>query len=161
MQALDELRVRAEEMVSDSKGTRRPSWAPRILLDGIQRQLDEARSSSVVSMLTDALHTTEAKSGGWSFSPRYISGTREHPVEIWNRIVELGKVRLLEFAGATDVQMQEAGRYCGHCCVCGKALSDPISIECGIGPECRHRFQVSTSGGPGAWIIGGRDAEVA
>lgn len=25
-----------------------------------------------------------------------------------------------------------------HCCVCGKALRDAISVELGIGPECRH-----------------------
>jgi hypothetical protein len=24
----------------------------------------------------------------------------------------------------------------GHCCICGKELTDPISLERGIGPEC-------------------------
>ena len=53
-----------------------------------------------------------------------------------------------------DEQMREGGRFCGHCCICGKALTDPISIELGIGPECRHKFEVTVPKAPGAWIIG-------
>lgn len=52
------------------------------------------------------------------------------------RAVELAKTRVLAFAGAPDTEMQMAGRLWGHCCVCGKALTDPISRERGIGPEC-------------------------
>jgi hypothetical protein len=28
----------------------------------------------------------------------------------------------------------------GYCCKCGKLLTDPISIEMGIGPNCRRSF---------------------
>jgi hypothetical protein len=52
------------------------------------------------------------------------------------RAIELAKLRVLDFAGAPDAQMQLAGRLCGHCCICFKALTDPISLERGIGPEC-------------------------
>jgi hypothetical protein len=48
---------------------------------------------------------------------------------------------VLDFIGAPDVQMQAAGRLWGHCCICGKELTDPISLERGIGPECLgHRI---------------------
>jgi hypothetical protein len=52
------------------------------------------------------------------------------------RIRELSRLRVLDFVGAPDVQMQLAGRLCGHCCVCFKELTDPISLERGIGPDC-------------------------
>jgi hypothetical protein len=32
--------------------------------------------------------------------------------------------------------MQLAGHLIGRCCICGHELTDPISLERGIGPEC-------------------------
>jgi hypothetical protein len=32
--------------------------------------------------------------------------------------------------------MQLAGRLCGQCCRCWRELTDPVSIERGIGPDC-------------------------
>lgn len=32
------------------------------------------------------------------------------------------------------------GQLMGHCCCCGKALSDPKSVELGIGPVCKQKF---------------------
>jgi len=55
------------------------------------------------------------------------------------RVLELARLRVLDFIGAPDVQMQLAGRLWGHCCICGKELTDPISLERGIGPECLGR----------------------
>jgi hypothetical protein len=55
------------------------------------------------------------------------------------RVFELARARVLDFIGAPDTQMQMAGRLWGHCCICGKELSDPISLERGIGPECLGR----------------------
>jgi hypothetical protein len=52
------------------------------------------------------------------------------------RVLELSRSRVLDFVGAPDAQMQLAGRLCGHCCVCFKELTDPISLERGIGPDC-------------------------
>jgi Family of unknown function (DUF6011) len=55
---------------------------------------------------------------------------------LWARAIELARERVLEFAGAPGVQMALAGRLCGHCFNCWRALTDPISLERGIGPEC-------------------------
>jgi hypothetical protein len=56
--------------------------------------------------------------------------------QLRGRVLELARQRVLDFIGAPDVQMQMAGRLWGHCCICGKELTDPISLERGIGPEC-------------------------
>jgi hypothetical protein len=55
------------------------------------------------------------------------------------RAFELAAARVAEFAGDQDVQMRAAGRLCGHCAQCFRALTDPKSVEIGIGPECVQR----------------------
>jgi Family of unknown function (DUF6011)/Large polyvalent protein associated domain 29 len=52
------------------------------------------------------------------------------------RALELARTCVLGFIGAPDAQMRTAAALWGHCCVCGKALTDPVSLERGIGPEC-------------------------
>jgi Family of unknown function (DUF6011) len=42
----------------------------------------------------------------------------------------------LERAGAPDAQMPAAGRLSGHCFKCFRELTDPVSLERGIGPDC-------------------------
>lgn len=32
------------------------------------------------------------------------------------------------------------GRYTGSCCICGRELTNPVSIEAGIGPICAGKF---------------------
>jgi hypothetical protein len=52
------------------------------------------------------------------------------------RAVELARGRVFDFIGAPDAQMRMAGRLWGHCSICAKELTDPVSLERGIGPEC-------------------------
>jgi hypothetical protein len=55
-------------------------------------------------------------------------------------ISSVDTAKQINFIEAPDAQMQLAGRLWGHCCICGKELTDPISLERGIGPEClQHR----------------------
>jgi hypothetical protein len=59
------------------------------------------------------------------------------------RAVELAKARVLDFVGAPDAQMQLAGHLWGHCYICGKELTDAISLERGVGPDCyQHEIDV-------------------
>jgi hypothetical protein len=51
--------------------------------------------------------------------------------------------------------LRAAGRYCGHCCRCFKALSDPVFLEYDTGPECNGK---SVRDLPGPWISGGQNA---
>jgi hypothetical protein len=55
------------------------------------------------------------------------------------RMYELARARVLEFIGAPDAQMAMASRLWGHCCNCGKVLTDTQSLERGIGPDCYER----------------------
>jgi hypothetical protein len=81
----------------------------------------------------------EEAGGLWATNTRWIS---EYPLRV--RAAELGGRRVLEFASAPCEQMQLGGVLCAACAICGKALTDAISRERGIGPECRARF--------GAWL---------
>jgi hypothetical protein len=62
--------------------------------------------------------------------------------QLRQRALELARARVLDFIGAPDAQMQLAARLAGHCCVCWKELTDPVSLERGIGPDClEHKIK--------------------
>jgi hypothetical protein len=54
---------------------------------------------------------------------------------------ELATARVLEFAGAPDIQMWEGAQLTGNCGICGATLEDPISLERGIGTTCFARLE--------------------
>lgn len=69
----------------------------------------------------------------------------------WGRIVENKffptakcpeDVKLAMYVMSSDPMkyLQESGRRTGRCCVCGLTLTNPTSIELGIGPICREKF---------------------
>jgi len=63
---------------------------------------------------------------------------------LWNRPgVDMGAVReqLAEFEGAPLQAAMRWGKLAGRCCSCGRDLTDPASIEAGIGPICAGKFQ--------------------
>jgi hypothetical protein len=69
---------------------------------------------------------------------------------------ELARARVLDFIGAPDAQMRLAARLWGHCCICGKALTDPISLEKGIGPDCLQAkidFIRLNAASPVKWLV--------
>jgi len=223
MDFLNELRTKAEQMGVHDDLTRRPSWAPRILVGeellvllyelswlgendlavarlwsrftdprrgpvgcegfelragethngkkiwtaqyfdknkvllNLKKQMDSTNDPRFLSALDDFRRQTEARIGGWSFGPNWSWSRKPGRLEKLKRAVQLGQARVMDFAGAADEQMRAAGRYFGHCCCCGRALTDPQSIELGIGPECRHKFGLSPAQSPGALVIGGQE----
>jgi len=55
------------------------------------------------------------------------------------RMTELATQRMLQFVGDPGVERMRGSQVTGACCCCGKGLTDKISVERGIGPECiRH-----------------------
>ena len=137
------------------------------LQQDLERQLDPSDRARYEA----ALRSTEEKQGGWSFGPRWAryTGSYRSGVESWNeerlpkylRLRELGEQCVANLCEAPEKQMQAAGKFYGHCCICGKALTDPLSLEYGIGPECRsllRAFGVGVHQLPGQWIIGGTNA---
>jgi hypothetical protein len=96
--------------------------------------------------------TTRGADGGWSSGPKWlppktnIPEWKEHartaeagwaaryPLAV--RVVELAAARVADFAGHADEQMRIGGVLTGTCACCGRMLTDPVSVERGIGPEC-------------------------
>jgi hypothetical protein len=52
------------------------------------------------------------------------------------RMTELATQRLLAFAGDVESERKRGSVVSGCCYSCGKVLTDKISVERGIGPEC-------------------------
>jgi len=48
--------------------------------------------------------------------------------------------RLREFEENPLAAAKKYGKLAGRCCSCGRDLTDPVSIEAGIGPICAGRF---------------------
>jgi hypothetical protein len=138
----------------------------------LQQRIEQTSYSDVQDKYQHALQCTEAKHGGWSFGPQWGPCRNAYSPELqrWNnerlpkylRLRELANQLVADLCDAPEKQIQAAGRFYGHCCICGRALTDPISLEYGIGPECRGRlrgFGVEVQNLPGQWIIGGTNAE--
>jgi hypothetical protein len=53
-----------------------------------------------------------------------------------SRMTELSTQRLLAFVGDAQGERQRGARVTGACYICGKTLTDKLSLERGIGPEC-------------------------
>lgn len=73
------------------------------------------------NLYAKALHTTEHGRASWDYAP----GAMTHLT---------GSHRL------TLEQAREMGTRLGVCVVCGKSLTDPESVERGIGPVCAARL---------------------
>jgi hypothetical protein len=52
------------------------------------------------------------------------------------RSFELGAQRVAAFVGDVEGERRAGAQLTGSCAICGRALTDPISVERGIGPEC-------------------------
>jgi hypothetical protein len=80
---------------------------------------------------------------------RVGTGWRFHNRETQNkymRVQELALARVMDFCGDPDGQRKAGGQLTGNCCICGKTLTDPQSIEYGIGPECRSDLKAARNG---------------
>jgi Family of unknown function (DUF6011) len=100
--------------------------------------LSEGRQLQVETRLAEIARQIEA------IDALDATGANEHRKHrsLRQQALELARARVLDFIGAPDAQMQLAARLWGHCCICGKELSDPISLERGIGPDClQHRVE--------------------
>jgi hypothetical protein len=177
--ALESLCVTANEIVANYSGTRRPSWAPALCLEGelvsVLRTLewlkpkdkDVARlwarftdpQQGPVSCVGFELRAGQTRSGKrffetyrrvktgeWRSGPTWL--LPKDPENKWakrfpmlERATELGARRVAEFAESPHEQMMLGGVYTSTCCICGRTIHDPISLERGIGPECWAQHQ--------------------
>jgi hypothetical protein len=88
-----------------------------------------ANDSSEIDKLTREIAEIDAKDLEGQRAKRLREDLRQG-------VIELARARVLDFAGAPGLQMQAASRLWGRCFNCGKELTDPISLERGIGPDC-------------------------
>jgi hypothetical protein len=139
-----EWRFGPHEWPADYESPRRREWErlirerERLCHELEHYTLSEGRQLQVKTQLAEIAHQIEA------IDALDAAGADEHRKHrsLRQQALELARARVLDFIGAPDAQMQLASRLWGHCCICGKELSDPISLERGIGPEClRHKIE--------------------
>ena len=104
----------------------------RLVLESESAQLSEQRRAQIDARLA------EIKSLIARIDAQDAARAERHHAHwrLRQRARALARDRVLDFAGAPAAQMQLAGRLWGHCCRCGKELTDPVSLERGIGPDC-------------------------
>jgi hypothetical protein len=78
---------------------------------------------------------TQGRWSGWVFVSVWASDER-HPIKGFD--ARFAILRKIAAAGAKQA-MERFGREIGQCGICGRTLTDPISIEIGIGPVCRGK----------------------
>jgi hypothetical protein len=80
---------------------------------------------------------TQGKWAGWVFIKVWASDEK-HPIKGFDaRFAILKKIAA---AGAKKA-MERFGQEIGACGICGRTLTDPLSIKIGIGPVCRARSE--------------------
>src|SRR5262249_22820971 len=137
-----EWRFGPHEWPSEYSSPRRHDWERLIReRENLRHELEhytlsEGRRLQVETRLAEIAHQIEAID---VLDTADANEHRKHK-SLRQQALELARVRVLDFIGAPDAQMQLAARLWGHCCICGKELTDPISLERGIGPDCfQHR----------------------
>jgi hypothetical protein len=135
-------------------------WSPRArewerltrdraaVADRLSQGLPYPNDQALLESLTRQIAEIDAQDLAGAGKQRKFSEQR-------TRAVQLAQQRVLEFVGAPDAQMQTAARLWGHCCICSKALIDPISLERGIGPDCldkRVNFIRANVDKPPEWL---------
>jgi hypothetical protein len=65
-----------------------------------------------------------------------LKAARDAHNKTQSRLHELACQRISAFAGDPYPQMIAGAHVTGNCAICGRQLTDPTSVERGIGPEC-------------------------
>jgi hypothetical protein len=84
--------------------------------------------------------THRQKDGAWSHGPLWAWAQTPELLGLLRQSVELGAERVARFAGRPHEEMTIGGLYTGTCSICGRPLSDAVSLQRGIGPECWGNF---------------------
>jgi len=81
---------------------------------------------------------TETEEGNYGPQPKYLG--KVTPNRLDSRLSDEVKAVLLEAAGDPLTAAVRYGKETGSCSCCGRDLTNPQSIELGIGPICRDKF---------------------
>ena len=132
-----------EQLIREREGLRRE-------LEQYREQLSEGRRRQLEDGIAERSRRLEAID-----ADDLIKAKAHHDRQrMRQRVLELARARVLEFIGAPDAQMRTAARLWGHCCICGKALTDPVSLERGIGPDCyAHKINFIRRSASDGWKL--------
>lgn len=89
----------------------------------------------------DFIVVVENKAKTATYAKRLVIGTKSNGAEkpSWEYAPGVGKT----LAGLTPMTLQQAaafGHAHGYCLICFRQLTDPKSVEAGIGPICSKKF---------------------
>jgi hypothetical protein len=127
----DEPILRLWASFHDPRNTFRPDWAGSGVHDcnGFKLRFGVKPDGQLV------FRAAKGFDGTWATGPCWAPGSERASLLI--RACELGEQIVAPLVGdAADVRIAAASRTLGWCVRCCRALTDPVSIEAGIGPEC-------------------------
>jgi len=81
---------------------------------------------------------TETEEGNYGPQPKYLG--KITPNRLDSRLADEVKAVLLEAASDPLTAAVRYGKETGSCSCCGRDLTNPQSIELGIGPICREKY---------------------
>lgn len=142
----------ADGTTAQTLATLRQAWTD-VAADVVSRGYTFSAASDMIgTMLSSAkarvepLETGMYLAGGEVFKVQQSKGTdRRYALKLdtdtWKFEYAPGAVRTLTGGQRMTLeQAKEFGVNHGVCCVCGATLTDPKSVEAGIGPVCAKRF---------------------
>jgi Family of unknown function (DUF6011) len=111
-----------------------PRWGPT-KINQFSLRLGTSRAGTVIT-------TIDCYQDRWTIGPRYLSPYSNQEIdrrmfELRKTIRDLGLVVITDFLQAPETTALSGARLSGICCCCYRVLTDPLSVELGIGPECR------------------------
>jgi hypothetical protein len=101
---------------------------------------DALRMNFELRAIDPAAWTLHPRSYNWKLET-WVSGRRHRPGKWNNEVNQLNhefRLRLVRALGHDwyDRQFEPPPKMAAHCMICGKALTDPVSMARWIGPEC-------------------------
>jgi Family of unknown function (DUF6011) len=147
--AMVQADIAKDEAFWAAKRAEKAAAAPVVDMSAITALFDTAKGNGVNKLVWRA--------NGLTISPSRELGTSELWVKDTNQGAWVGKIaagKFQAFRAATDKTLpmlceiatnptaaaKEYGRETGNCCVCGRELTDPVSMANKIGPICAEKW---------------------
>ena len=139
----------AKELARTAQKVEKDSLAPSVSVEAIEVAFNKAQSAGI--------QRPKLRLDTFTFSPAPASGQNAGALYVKEGDQYLGKVLRGKFFGSRDCTDEVQGRIIavasdpanaaiaygkkyGSCAVCARTLSDPVSVERGIGPICAGRY---------------------
>jgi hypothetical protein len=81
---------------------------------------------------------TEKEQGNYGMQPKYLGKVTRSAMD--SRLSDDVKATIMAVANDPLTAAIRYGKVSGECSCCGRELTDPRSIERGIGPICAEKF---------------------